>query len=90
MLWTNWIYDVYTQSVAYSASGTLDGSWRQEPAPLTPPNYGHGMLFRAFEGKLLMSIRSHRDIKGHYRRIPHLFEVDVSGDKLVLGRPYRP
>jgi hypothetical protein len=90
MLWTSWIYDVYTQGVAYSTSGTLDGPWKQEPAPLTPPNYGHGMLFRTFEGKLLMSIHSHKDIKGHYRRIPHLFEVDLSGDKLVLGKPYRP
>ena len=27
MLWTSWIYDVYTQGVAYSESGTLDGPW---------------------------------------------------------------
>ncbi|GAB3729738.1 glycoside hydrolase family 43 protein [Hymenobacter agri] len=90
MLWTSWIYDVYTQGVAYSTSGTLNGPWVQEPAPITPPNYGHGMLFRTFEGKLLMAIHSHKDIKGVYRRIPHLFAVDVSGDKLVLGQPVRP
>lgn len=27
MLWTSWIYSAYTQGVAYSRSGTLDGPW---------------------------------------------------------------
>ncbi|WP_022823712.1 glycoside hydrolase family 43 protein [Hymenobacter norwichensis] len=90
MLWTSWVYDNYTQGVAYSTSGTLDGPWIQEKDPITPSNYGHGMLFRTFEGKLLMSVHSHKDINGKYRRIPHLFEVDVTGNKLVLGKPYRP
>jgi hypothetical protein len=90
MLWTSWIYDVYTQGVAYSASGTLAGPWRQEPQPITPPNYGHGMLFRTFGGKTLMAIHSHQDIGGRYHRVPHLFEVSLAGDKLVLGKPYRP
>ncbi|GAB3242170.1 hypothetical protein GCM10027346_38190 [Hymenobacter seoulensis] len=90
MLWTSWIYDAYTQGVAYSASGTLDGPWVHEPTPITPPNYGHGMLFHTFEGKLLMAVHSHQDIKGHFHRIPRLFEVDLSGDRLVLGKPYIP
>src|SRR4028118_275069 len=87
MIWTSWIYDVYTQGVAYSKSGTLDGPWIQEQSPITPANYGHGMLFRTFNGKLLMCIHSHRNVNGRYLRVPHLFEVDLSGDKLVLGKP---
>lgn len=90
LIWTSWIYDVYTQGVAYSKSGTLDGPWIQEKNPITPPNYGHGMLFRALNGKLLMSIHSHKNINGRYHRIPHFFEVDLSGDKLVVGKPYIP
>ncbi|MBC3538559.1 glycoside hydrolase family 43 protein [Rufibacter sediminis] len=90
MIWTSWIYDVYTQGVAYSQSGTLDGPWIQEKDPITPPNYGHGMLFSTLEGKLLMSVHSHKDINGRYVRIPHLFEVSLSGDKLVIGKPYKP
>ncbi len=90
MIWTSWIYDVYTQGVAYSESGTLDGPWVQEKEPITPPNFGHGMLFRTLEGKLLMSIHSHKSINGRYRRIPHLFEVDLSSDKLVVRKPYTP
>jgi hypothetical protein len=90
MLWTSWIYDVYTQGVAYSKSGTLDGPWIQEKEPITPPNFGHGMLFKTFEGKWLMSVHSHRKINDKTVRIPHLFEVDLSGDKLVVLKPYRP
>lgn len=90
MLWTSWIYDVYTQGVAYSKSGTLDGPWVQEKEPITPPNFGHGMLFRTFDGKLLMSLHSHKSVNGRTIRIPHLFEVDDSGDKLVVGKRWVP
>ncbi len=86
MIWTSWVYDVYTQGVAYSESGTLDGPWIQEKEPITPPNFGHGMLFRTFEGKLLMSVHSHKSINGRYHRVPHLFEVDDSGDKIIVGK----
>ncbi|WP_215232208.1 glycoside hydrolase family 43 protein [Dyadobacter linearis] len=90
MLWTSWIYDVYTQGVAYSESGTLDGPWIQEKEPINKANFGHGMLFRTFEGKLVMSLHSHKDINGRTVRIPHLFEVDDSGDKIVVGKPFIP
>ena len=45
MLWTSWIFDVYTQGVAYSESGKLIGPWIHEEKPITPPNFGHGMMF---------------------------------------------
>ena len=86
MIWTSWIDDIYTQGVAYSESGTLDGPWTQESKPITPPNFGHGMLFRTLDGRWLMSVHSHKNINGHYHRVPHLFEVDLSGDKLVVGK----
>jgi len=84
MLWTSWVFDSYVQGVAYSESGTLDGPWVQEEAPITPPNYGHGMLFRTFNGTLLMSVHSHENVNGRTRRIPNLFNVDDSGDRLVV------
>lgn len=90
MIWTSWVYKDYVQGVAYSESGTLDGPWVQEQEPITPPNFGHGMLFRSFEGKLLMSVHSHKEVNGRYVRIPHLFEVDDSGDKIVVKAEYHP
>jgi hypothetical protein len=32
----------------------------------------------------MMSVHSHKNVRGRYIRIPHLFEVDLSGDKLVV------
>ena len=90
MLWTSWIYDVYTQGVAYSKSGTLDGPWIQEKDPITPPNFGHGMLFHTLDGKLLMALHSHKSVNGRNVRIPFLFEADLSGDKLVISKQYIP
>ncbi len=88
MIWTSWIYDVYTQGVAYSESGTLDGPWIQEKDPITPPNFGHGMLFKTFEGKTLMSAHSHKKVNDRTVRIPHLFEVDLTGEKLIVKKEY--
>jgi beta-xylosidase len=90
MIWTSWIYDVYTQGVAYSKSGTLDGPWIQEKEPVTPPNFGHGMLFKTLDGKLLMALHSHKSVNGKYHRVPHFFEADLTGNKLLVGKPYTP
>jgi hypothetical protein len=90
MIWTSWIYDVYTQGVVYSESGTLNGPWIQEEEPITPPNFGHGMLFYTLDGKLLMSVHSHKEVNDRYMRVPHLFEASLSGNKLVIGKPYIP
>ncbi len=90
MIWTSWIYDVYTQGVAYSESGSLDGPWIHEKDPITQPNNGHGMLFHTLNGKLVMSLHSHKSVNGRYHRIPRLLEVDLSGDKLIVGKPYIP
>lgn len=90
MIWTSWVMGDYVQGVAYSESGTLDGPWVHEKDPITPPNFGHGMLFRTFGGKLLMSVHSHKSVKGRYIRVPHLFEVDDTGDKIVVKDRYHP
>lgn len=86
MIWTSWIGSRYTQGVAYSESSTLRGPWVHEPEPITPPDFGHGMLFRDLNGRWLMSVHSHRNVKGRYIRHPQLFEVDLSGDRLIVGR----
>lgn len=90
MIWTSWIRDIYTQGVAYSESGTLDGPWIQEPEPITPPNFGHGMIFRDFKGNNLMCIHSHAKRGEATIRIPHLFRVDLKGEKLKVLGEYIP
>ena len=86
MIWTSWVLGDYTMGVAYSESGTLDGPWIQEPEPITPPNYGHGMIFKDLEGRTILSAHSHSDVNGRYIRRPTFWEVDLSGDKLRILR----
>jgi hypothetical protein len=81
MLWSSWGERRYAQGVAYSASGSIKGPWVQEKEALKGDNSGHGMLFRTFAGTLLF-ILHHAEEKG--RRKPQIWNVDDSGDKLVL------
>jgi hypothetical protein len=87
MLWSSWGVNRYAQGVAYSASGSIKGPWVQEEESFKGDNSGHGMLFTTFEGKRLFIIH-HAEDKS--RRKPQLWEVDDSGDKLVLGKRYNP
>ena len=84
MIWTSWVFSDYTMGVAYSDNGRVDGNWIQEPDPITPPNFGHGMIFKSLDGKYLLSAHSHANINGHYLRRPCLWEIDLSGDKLKI------
>lgn len=83
MLWSSWGKERYFQAVCYSESGKISGPWVQEPAPFLANNSGHGMLFTTFDGTLLYSVH-HSEGKGP--RKPQLWTVDLSGDKLVLGK----
>lgn len=82
MLWATWGKERYFQAVCYSESGTIAGPWIQEPEPFLANNSGHGMLFRTFEGKLIYVVHHS---EGDGPRKPQYWNVDDSGDKLVLG-----
>ena len=88
MLWSSWGEHRYAQGIAYSTSGNIKGPWVQEKEAFKGDNSGHGMLFTTFEGKLLFVIH-HAEENGNARK-PQLYEVDDSGDKLILGKRYNP
>ncbi|WP_291530575.1 glycoside hydrolase family 43 protein [Bacteroides sp. UBA939] len=90
MLWSSWGSRRCAQGVAYSESGKLAGPWTQCSEPLVANNAGHGMLFRTFEGKLLMCLhRQSLDMENPGPRRPVLLEVDTSGERIkILGEYY--
>ena len=90
IIWTSWIGGQYTMGVAYSESGTLAGPWIHDEKPITPPDYGHGMLFHDWRGRLLLSVHSHDASSGHYVRVPHLFLMDDEGDQLRTLAHFKP
>jgi len=68
----------YVQTVARSVSGELKGPWVQL-APLVKQDSGHGMLFRTFDGQLMMVL--HRPFKGARGK---LYEMRDAGDHLEV------
>lgn len=82
MLWSSWGKERYANGIAYSESGTIAGPWIQEPEAFIANNSGHGMLFKTFEGRLIFVVH-HAEANGP--RKPQYWNVDDSGDKLVLG-----
>ena len=63
MLWSNFDMGGYSVHIAYSSNGRIDGVWRQQPGALFTKTKrhadgGHGMLFTAPDGTLMLSLHS--------------------------------
>ncbi len=58
MLWSSFIPETgYAQYLAVSDSG-IDGTWTQTDTPVYVSDGGHGMLFEAFDGRLLLTLHA--------------------------------
>ncbi len=76
MLWSSFGGDgKYKVAIAHSTSGKLAGPWRHEAEPLFEDNGGHPMLFRTFEGKLMLSLHAPNHHPSRARFLP-VEEVD--------------
>jgi hypothetical protein len=78
MLWSSYDQHGYVQSVARSESGGVQGPWTQLE-PLVRGDSGHGMLFRRFDGQLMLVL--HRPFKNARGK---LYEIRDAGDHLQL------
>ncbi|MBE0652259.1 MAG: family 43 glycosylhydrolase [Bacteroidales bacterium] len=56
MIWSSFGDDDYAVGVAESTSGSIKGPWRQKDKPLYGSDGGHGMIFRTFDGRMMLSI----------------------------------
>jgi hypothetical protein len=81
MIWSSFGKDgKYKVGLARSASGMLEGPWEQQEKLLYTDDGGHGMLFRAFDGKLMMSLHTPNS---HPSR-PAFIPMRDEGDTLVM------
>jgi len=85
MLWSSYERnsyggDGYVETVARSKSGELKGPWEQLP-PLVKNDSGHGMLFRTFDGRLMLVL--HQPFNGARGKI---YEVNDRGDHLEIAK----
>lgn len=58
MLWSSFGKEGYAVGLAKSESGTITGPWIQNETPIYSRDGGHGMVFRTFEGTLLLTFHS--------------------------------
>ena len=85
MIWSSFGDGGYTVGIAESESGTLKGPWTQQAQPLFAEGGGHAMLFRRFDGQLMMVLHQPHD---GGRERARLFEIDDLGDTLRIRAPF--
>ena len=83
MIWSSGGEHGYTTGIAISDSGKLAGPWRQQAEPLYGNDGGHGMIFRTFDGRLMLTL--HQPNESPKERI-HLFELADTGETLRIVR----
>lgn len=86
MLWSCIGTEGYCIGYAISENGSLQGPWKQSGEPLFKKDGGHGMIFTAYDDRLLLAI--HRPNKTPDERA-HFFELTEkeNGIQLKSGRP---
>lgn len=72
--------DGYVQTIARSTSDELQGPWEQLE-PLVGNDSGHGMLFRTFEGQLMLVV--HQPFVNARGK---LYEIEDTGDTVRVSR----
>ena len=81
MIWSSFGAHGYTTGVAVSASGKLRGPWTQQAEPLFADDGGHGMIFKRFDGQLMLVL--HQPNKGGSERA-RLFELEDTGETVRI------
>lgn len=80
MIWSNYRDGQYVETIAHSESGKLRGPWKQGDV-LVGDDSGHGMLFHAFDGRLMLIV--HQPFRAARGK---LFEIEDTGDTLRIKR----
>lgn len=78
-LWASFSQGGYTEGVAKSTTGDIDGEFIQLD-PLFMNDGGHGMVFRDLEGQLYLTLHSPNK---HQLERPHFYPICDLGDRLA-------
>ena len=84
MIWSSFGKGGYTVGVASSTSGKLRGPWIQQAEPLYASDGGHGMIFKRFDGQLMMVLHQPN---GRGLERARLFELEDTGETLKIKAP---
>ena len=76
MIWSGFGAEGYAEAVAVSEDGRICGKWRQEETLLFSKDGGHGMIFRDFRGRLLLTLHTPNT---HLEEHPVFYELKEEG-----------
>ncbi|NBC84462.1 MAG: family 43 glycosylhydrolase [Bacteroidetes bacterium] len=82
MIWSSLGPKGYAIGIVESESGTLKGPWKHQKDLLFEENGGHGMIFKTFDGKLMLAFHQPNNPEGAERL--KLFELNDLGNTLKL------
>ena len=82
MLWSSYDNGSYVEALAHSATGKLAGPWKQDGI-LVGEDSGHGMVFHAFDGRLMLVL--HQPFDGRLARAK-IYEIEDTGDTLRIKK----
>lgn len=82
MLWSSYDKGSYVEALAHSVSGKLEGPWKQDGI-LVGADSGHGMIFHAFDGRLMLVL--HQPFDGRLARAK-IYEIEDAGDTLRIKK----
>ena len=82
MIWSSFKNGKYAIGIAASTTGKIRGPWIQQPDLLFEEHGGHGMLFKTFEGKLMLTFHGPNSPAGTERM--KIYEVEDTGATLKL------
>jgi beta-xylosidase len=76
MIWSSFGKGGYAVGIAVSATGKLRGPWTQQSESLFSEDGGHGMIFKRFDGQLMLVLHQPNKVTERAR----LFELEDTGD----------
>jgi beta-xylosidase len=84
MIWSSFGEHKYAVGLARSKTGKVAGPWEQVDEPLVAADGGHGMIFKTFDGRLMMTL--HQPNSGDIRA--EMYELDDLGHILRIERKW--
>lgn len=84
MLWSSFGDDGYACSYATSRSGKITGPWIPAEERLFNQDGGHGMIFKTFDGRLMMALHAPNSPDNSRARF---LEIEDTGDSIQIKSP---
>lgn len=86
MVWSSFGQGGYSLGLARSRSGLVTGPWEHEAEPLYRGDGGHAMLFRTFDGRMMLALHAPN---GGGKERARFLPVEEQDGRLILTREAR-